>query len=522
MSHHRQFAKLVASISLSTLCGCTEPVYEKLFSTDHFDYYIEQGATPPCDGTGEWLERYYNANAKFLGAELPAGEKIEYYYIENGETRLLECGEGAGGCTKETKIFMNSRIDAHEIVHANAFLLGDPPLLFQEGLAVVLGCATGTDRSGPLDLSAPIETLLETTSFANWRRTQVSDVYSASGSFVRYLIDTYGAAKFLAFYARGQRDASSAETKDIFAEEMGLPLDDAFSDWRKLPPSLPSNLCLRLMECDPSMKTLMSDDVDLECGPWSNDVVAREALFRFQVNEHRTKVITTTPEIAEPQPWSIVELYSCTNGNVMAGGDASARFLVSSDLHLSIDPAVPSNSFVLDVPAGEYVAAFSAPKETTIHVELNESMSPMRDGCTPGAEPLLLHENVQTILTSRWMERPCSGFWCPGHSWDVALGAARGAIEVQPRMKSDKASASPDKLYLCSDPCPTDASQCETLTLDVSTGRLVQSKQIFEPGTIVHVGAPLAPLKEHFSVRLRLVPPCNGRVPCTDPWHGPR
>ena len=67
------------------------------------------------------------------------------------------------------------------------------------------------------------------------------------------------------------------------------------------------------------------------------------------------------------------------------------------------------------------------------------------------------------------------------------------------------AEFSPGEIYICSDPCPEDASECEVLVLDPEGGRL-QSKQVFEPGAVLHLGAPTAVYAERFVVQLRVAP----------------
>ena len=300
---------------------------------------------------------------------------------------------------------------------------------------------------------------------------------------------------------------------------MGVRLDVALADWRQTDPGFAGDNCLRLMECDPSIPSLTNGDVLLQSG--LSGGFGGAAIFRFDIHAGRTIQISTAPKITEPQAASFVDFYRCPRGNVMAYGEFTAGFLLDKNLHFSVNPKKPTRRFILDEPPGQYVARFVSLNTPSIHVEMTESSSPMRSGCTPANEPLVLQDKQQVILTSRWQDRPCSGFWCPGHSWDVMVQRS-GKIAFEAAVVNDEAPATPDKLYLCSDPCPTDPVQCEEVPLDVSTGRSVQSKQTFAPGSIVHIGAPLAPLKEHFSVRMRLVPPCNGNVPCTDPWHGPR
>lgn len=501
----RHIAKRLLCAALLSLaaCGGDERVFTKLFTTEHFDYYVEEGATPPCDGVDQWLERYYNANANFLGVTLPPGEKIEYY-LAGGEEGL-GCPPDAGGCVVGTTIHSVFPVFSHEIVHANAFLLGDPPALFKEGLAVVLGCTRTTDVEGPLDTSDPIETLVEAETFTSFREANGFGVYVASGSFVRFLIDELGSSRFLSFYAHASYGASREEIENVFLAAMGMRLDDAFAAWRTKPSPYVGDLCLRLMDCDPSMPSLTDADATLGCGPMG-ELSIQEALLRFEVPNDRILHVTMDPVPTDPYFSSSVSFHRCTGGDVTGLPVGTAGTFVGPDRNFHIDPAQPGSAFALDVPPGEYMAWFQSPGEPRIHVDVEERRSPMRNiACQPAEEPLALSDTHPTTLTTRWIERPCQGPWCPGQSWDVSIGATGGALEAQIILVGDEPNFSPGELYICSDPCPEDASHCELLALDPD-GRPVLSKQVFAPGAVLHLGAPAAPFADRFAVRLRVAP----------------
>ncbi len=517
----QDLAKLIPVMTLGTLCGCGGPVYDKLFSTEHFDYYVEQGVEAPCDEAGEWLERYYAAYAKFLGAEPPPGEKIEYYVVGKSASIFAECGDMANGCVKDGTVYAGVHIMPHEIAHANAFWLGDPPLLFKEGIAVVMSC-TGVDGHTLVDTSPPLEDWLESSAWVQERDSRGFAIYPVAASFVRFLIDVFGVDRFLAFYAHTPGDASSAEIKNSFKDEFGVSLDSALSDWRTHPDPLSRGFCLRLMECDTSAPVLEDGAVKLGCGPSSGTSEQFVAMGRFRVNSERTQHIVAAPAMVGPQAITQANIYHCSMGSLLGQPMTAAGYVISQDGKVVVNPTRPTRRFILDVPEGDYFASFASSAQTQIGIEMTDSTTPMRNGCTPATEPLVLRDTDDIVLTSRWMDRPCSGFWCPGHSWDVVIGPTGGSIILSAMKLNGEMPYSSDTVYLCSEPCPTDASKCEAVSLDPSGTTGPQSKQVFAPGTIVHMGAPLAPLKEHFSLRMRLVPPCNGRVPCTDPWHGPR
>jgi hypothetical protein len=448
--------------------------------------FVEEGGDPPCDGTKEWLERYYGAYAKFMGATLAPGERIEYYFAPSEVSR--RCRPNAAACTYGTTIYAGQPVLAHEIVHANASLVGRAPALFAEGFAVVLGCGVTGDAVGQLELSDPIESLVESEPFRDWCVASNYLVYNTAASFVRYLLDTFGSSRFLSFYARVPGDGQRREIEAVFQAEMGVPLDAAFSDWRTKPHPYYGDLCLRLMECDPTMPALAQAEVALGCGPTASAPIVQDAALRFEVPEERIVRLTTEPGPGEPA----VSFYRCSGGDVVGTGIWRVQ------------------TFALDVPPGKYVAWFQDSGKdgaARLHVDVAEQPSPMRNTACQGAEqPLALDDEDWTLLASRWIERPCQGPWCPGQSWDVSMGATGGALEAQ--ALSADSPLSPGELYICSEPCPEDASQCEILDLavDPASGKIPRSKQSFAPGAVLHLGAPAASYAEHFAVRLRGAP----------------
>jgi hypothetical protein len=257
------------------------------------------------------------------------------------------------------------------------------------------------------------------------------------------------------------------------------------------------------MDCDPSMPPLVDEDVALGCGPTESygEYGLAEAIRRFSVPEDRTIHITTEMDV-QPDAGIVpkVSLYRCSGGDVI-GSSAPA-----GGLPWSTPTDVVKRSFALDVPPGEYVAWFIADRGSRVHVDVEERGSPMRDAaCQPADEPLLLDDERQTLLTSRWTERPCNGPWCPGKGWDVSIGGKGGALQVH-ALLSRKAEHSPTELYICSEPCPQDPSSCEIIPIDVANMQPVRSIQTFAPGTVLHLGAPAAPDGAHFVVLLSVGP----------------
>jgi hypothetical protein len=276
------------------------------------------------------------------------------------------------------------------------------------------------------------------------------------------------------------------------------------------------------MECDPSMPSLTDTDATLGCGPLGGMI--NEALLRFEVPNDQMLHITMDPVERDPYPPSSVGFFRCAGGDVVGKFNTAIQTRVDwADRNWRIDPAQPGSAVALDVLPGEYVAWFQGSEQTGIHFDVEERLSPMRNAaCQPAEEPLALDDKHPTTLTTRWIERPCQGPWCPGQSWDVSIWPTGGALEAQIIPSDLEGNFSPGELYICTEPCPQDTNNCEVLTTLHPKGHPVRSTQTFAPGTVLHLGAPAALFADRFSVRLRVAPPCNGRVPCVDPWHGPR
>jgi hypothetical protein len=135
-------------------------------------------------------------------------------------------------------------IDNHEVIHVYSALFGSPVALFNEGFAVahqtdpVRGDLTPKWSGTPLHDWArqfrargtliPIGSLLATDGF---RRFDDTTTYPEAGSFVRYLIDTYGLASMKRFFGGGNAADSAESVRAQFRAVYGLEVDAAERDW---------------------------------------------------------------------------------------------------------------------------------------------------------------------------------------------------------------------------------------------------------------------------------------------------
>jgi hypothetical protein len=195
--------------------------------TPHFLFYSRNGE--PIDV--HEVERSLWKVQRLLGQELPG--RAEYYRYGTPQEVAADLGEYATGVTLGSLRQIHTvrrECHVHEIVHLVAAQLGDPGPFFQEGLAVAL---SGSKWRG--------KTLAGVRLPATWRRQKISVLaarferlpsevaYPVAGSFVAYLIKTYGVSRVAAYFrACGN---AGAPRDDAFRATFGQGLDQAGAAW---------------------------------------------------------------------------------------------------------------------------------------------------------------------------------------------------------------------------------------------------------------------------------------------------
>jgi len=124
----------------------------------------------------------------------------------------------------------------HEVIHALTYPLGRPPALFEEGIAVAYDWRFAMEEGEVHALAQgklmrqdlfPLYSILTTRGF------QINDnttVYIEAGSFVKYLMDTYGPGKMRSLFTV-PRYGDLQEIKTAFQEIYGQSLSEAESEW---------------------------------------------------------------------------------------------------------------------------------------------------------------------------------------------------------------------------------------------------------------------------------------------------
>jgi hypothetical protein len=237
---------LVILAGLSLACGgsptspSSVPLSQSLETASYLFQYAEG------DGVDtDWQERYHAWAIQAL--QVSVSRRIVY----NKYMSLSHMGQLTG--TYGTNAFANReafavhtlwRTDNHEVIHLFGSLFGNPVALWSEGMAVAFQMnAPGGDYSArwngtPVHAAArqfrqqgrlvPIADLLETNSF---RRFDSNVTYPQAGSFVRYLLDTYGLETWKRLYGLGGPADTAAAVREHFESIYGLTITAVEADW---------------------------------------------------------------------------------------------------------------------------------------------------------------------------------------------------------------------------------------------------------------------------------------------------
>jgi hypothetical protein len=240
---------LAAMISLAACGGGpSEPgapqlALRQIVATPHYVFHAAPGDTVDS----EWQEEYHAWMTTAL--EIESAPRIEYFKYRDVSHLRAITGHTAGTGFTEThapRVHTIWPIDNHEVVHAVVIMtIGHPPALFNEGVAVAHQTFPDRGRFTPTWNGADLHQLAR--GYINTNRLPAltallrgtdffahdgNITYPCAGSFVRYLIDTYGLAPFKAYVASARFNDVGSVTLTRFREAYGRPLDDIWNEWR--------------------------------------------------------------------------------------------------------------------------------------------------------------------------------------------------------------------------------------------------------------------------------------------------
>jgi len=206
-----------------------------------FHYSAGDSVDPPHE------EAWYAWAITHLGVR--SAQKIQYYKYTSTFQMQEITGMAVNGWADPPNFAVHTIFpwQGHEVVHTLTALVGRPSDFFNEGIAVSMqvdpdsSAATQALWNGvSLDAIARaalaggrlphVQNMAETASF---RTIPDSDGYPWAGSFLQFLVTTYGMPKTLDFFrGGGGRDESLVTIMSRFEQVYGMPLTDADLAWR--------------------------------------------------------------------------------------------------------------------------------------------------------------------------------------------------------------------------------------------------------------------------------------------------
>jgi hypothetical protein len=204
----------------------------------HFVYY-----TQPDQSIPDWAVELHETTYAEVTRLFPEAKatKIKYYKYHSQTDLQQVFGRPRKGYAYQTSeggtVHSVYSCHPHEVIHAITFAVGRPPALFEEGLAVAYDWRFALERGNVHALARGRlvqQKLLPLHSILTIREFQAYDsptVYIESGSFVKYLMDTYGPDKMRSLFTL-PRYSDSRQIEIAFKAIYGQSLSEMETEWR--------------------------------------------------------------------------------------------------------------------------------------------------------------------------------------------------------------------------------------------------------------------------------------------------
>jgi len=210
--------------------------------TEHFHYYVRAGDHIPWWAM-ELAEDYLDAASRALRISPPL---VIRYYKHPSQRDLYEItGSRSTGIVLPAKdghgpeLHSVRSYDPHEVMHILIHeAMGEPPALFDEGLATAFGWDWSPGERSVHTRACllleqgrlvPLKSILTNWDFRSYKSYPA---YITAGSFMSYLLTTYGASK-LSKLLELDKYSQQNEIEECFASVYGVSIYDVEAQWHK-------------------------------------------------------------------------------------------------------------------------------------------------------------------------------------------------------------------------------------------------------------------------------------------------
>lgn len=216
-----------------------DKVLSKEIVTEHIVFHL----TNHDSVNSKWEETYIDWLTKKLNIE--PTKKIEYYKYQDADQKYMLTNDRGNGVAFGNNLHTIWPTDNHEIVHVIVGeYIGNPPKLFTEGVAV----AHQTDPSindyipkwggKPIDeivhnyqVNSRIPHLDSLLIMAQYFKYSENITYPVSGSFVKYILETFGNDKFYDFIRACDWTSSLNKIKTDYLKIYNESIESSWSNW---------------------------------------------------------------------------------------------------------------------------------------------------------------------------------------------------------------------------------------------------------------------------------------------------
>jgi hypothetical protein len=192
--------------------------------TTHFSFYSRGEKVEAAK-----VEKSVDRIEKALGEKLTGHS--EYYRYSTPQELQAGTGHYAAGITfpQTGQVHSTEAVHEHELVHLIAGHLGNPGTFFQEGLAVALG-NEGRWQGQKVDKIARENALSIPRLIAQFDSVDPNISYPVAGSFVGYLVKTFGAPQVASFFKACGSTGQAREA--AFTKTFGTTTAQAAQAWQ--------------------------------------------------------------------------------------------------------------------------------------------------------------------------------------------------------------------------------------------------------------------------------------------------